>query len=67
MTQPATIELLSMLSEAAVEGAETARRNHTEVKGAFGALKAMKEPEVQRGLGLLIEISRALGHLPPKA
>jgi hypothetical protein len=61
MTQPATIDLLSMLSEAAVEGAEAARRNHTEVKGPFGALKAMKEPEVQRGLGLLIEISRALG------
>lgn len=61
MTQPATIDLLSMLSEAAVEGAETARRNRTEVKGPLGALKAMKEPEVQRGLGLLIEISRALG------
>jgi hypothetical protein len=61
MTQPSTIELLSLFSEAAVEGADNARRNHTEVKGAFGALKAMKEPEVQRGLGLLIEISRALG------
>lgn len=61
MTQPATIDLLSMFSEAAVEGAEAARRNHTEVKGPFSALKAMKEPEVQRGLGLLIEISRALG------
>ena len=61
MTRPATIDLLSMLSEAAVEGAETARRERTEVKGPLGALKAMREPEVQRGLGLLIEISRALG------
>jgi hypothetical protein len=60
MTTPATIDLLSMLSEAAVEGADRARRNRTEV-GAFGAVKALKEPEVQRGLGLLIEIARALG------
>lgn len=61
MTSPATIELLSTISESAVEGAERARANQTQVKGAFGALKAMKEPEVQRGLGMLIEIARALG------
>lgn len=61
MTQPATIDLLSMLSEAAVEGAETARANQTAVKGPLAAMRAMKEPDVQRGLGMLIEIARALG------
>ncbi|MFN3214999.1 MAG: DUF1641 domain-containing protein [Acidimicrobiales bacterium] len=60
MVSPATIDLLSLVSDAAVEGAETARRNETSIS-AFGALKALKEPEVQRGLGLLIEISRSLG------
>jgi hypothetical protein len=60
MVSPATIDLLSLVSDAAVEGSETARRNETSIS-AFGALKALKEPEVQRGLGLLIEISRSLG------
>lgn len=61
MTEPATIELLSLVSEAAVEGAETARANETVVKGPFAALRTLKDPEVQRGLGMLVEISRALG------
>lgn len=61
MTSPETIELLATFSESAVEGAAVAKARHTEVKGAFGALKAMKDPEVQKGLGMLIEIARALG------
>ena len=60
MTSPETIDFLALLSEAAVEGSETARREQTRVS-AFGALKALKEPEVQRGLGLLIEVARSLG------
>jgi uncharacterized protein YjgD (DUF1641 family) len=61
MTKPETIALLSMLSDAATEGAEAARRNHTEIKGALGALRALKDDDVQRGLGLFVEIARALG------
>jgi uncharacterized protein YjgD (DUF1641 family) len=61
MTKPETIALLSMLSDAATEWAEAARRNHTEIKGALGALRALKDDDVQRGLGLFVEIARALG------
>ncbi len=61
MTRPETIDLLSMLSEAATEGAARAREAHTEVHGIRGAMKTLKDPDVQRGLGLMIEIARALG------
>ncbi len=61
MVQPETIELLGMVAEAATEGADRARTNRTEVAGAFAALRALKDPEVARGLGLVIEIARSLG------
>ena len=61
MTKPETIELLSMMSEAATEGAATAAAEGTAVKGAFGAMRALRDPDVQRGIGMFIEISRALG------
>jgi hypothetical protein len=61
MVNQEVINLLAIVSESAVEGAEVARTQHTTVKGARGALKALKDPQVQHGLGLLIEISRSLG------
>ncbi|MEL6890546.1 MAG: DUF1641 domain-containing protein [Actinomycetota bacterium] len=60
MVRPETIDLLSMVSEAATEGAERARTQGTEV-GPVGAVKALRDPEVQRGLGVVIEIARSLG------
>ncbi|MEM9042322.1 MAG: DUF1641 domain-containing protein [Actinomycetota bacterium] len=61
MVRPDTIELLSLVSEAATEGAERARTNQTEVGGPIAALKSLKDPNVARGLGLVIEIARSLG------
>ena len=60
MVKPETIALLSLVSDAATEGAERARIDRTEV-GPMGAVKALRDPEVQRGLGLVIEIARSLG------
>lgn len=61
MVAPETIDLLAMLSEAATEGAANARANNTEVTGVFSAAKTLKDPEVQKGLGFIIEIARSLG------
>jgi uncharacterized protein YjgD (DUF1641 family) len=61
MVDPKTIDVLSMVSEAAAEGVANAKANRTEVTGVRGAVRAIRDPEVQRGLGLLIEISRSLG------
>lgn len=61
MVQPDTIALLSEFSEAATEGAANARAKGTEVGGLRSLYGATKDPEVRRGLGLLVEISRSLG------
>jgi len=61
IARPETIGVLAALSEAASEGVENAARNNTEVSGAFGALRALKDPEVARGLGVFLEIAKALG------
>ena len=61
ITKPETIALLSDLSEAATEGAANAQANQTKVDGVRSAVRAFRDPEVQRGLGLLVEIARVLG------
>lgn len=64
MTRPETIALLSLVSEAATEGAEAARANDAKVS-TYGLIKAMRDDDVQRGVGLVIEIARALGRRLP--
>ena len=61
IARPETIGVLSALSEAAAEGMANAEQNKTAVSGAFGALRALKDPEVARGLGVFLEIAKALG------
>ncbi len=60
MAKPETVELLSLVSEAATEGAARARATGAQV-GPVALMRALREDDVQRGLGLVIEISRALG------
>lgn len=61
IAQPETIAVLSDLSEAAAEGRANAIANNTRIDGIRGALRVLKDPEVQQGLGLLVEIARSLG------
>ena len=61
MARPETVQLLSDVSDAATEGVARARANETRVTGAVAAVKTLRDPEVQRGLGVLVEISRSLG------
>jgi len=55
------VNLLGRLAGAMVDGAEQARRNRTTVNGILPALRALRDPDVAKGLGFLIEVSRALG------
>jgi uncharacterized protein YjgD (DUF1641 family) len=55
------VNLLGSLAGALVSGAEQARLRRTSVTGALSAVKALRDPDVARGLGFVIEISRALG------
>ena len=58
---PESIAVLSDLAEAAAEGKQNAAANNTRIDGVRGLLKTMKDPEVQKGLGVLVEIARSLG------
>lgn len=61
MARPATIDLLGTMTEAAVDGAARAQQEGTKIKGARGTLKALKDPDVQHGLGVMIEIAKSIG------
>ena len=61
IADPATISVLSELADATAEGRSNAASNDTRVGGIRDLRKAMKDPEVQKGLGLLVEISKSLG------
>jgi hypothetical protein len=55
------VTLLGDLAGALVKGADQAKAKGTTVGGVLPLLRALKDPDVGRGLGLLIEVSRALG------
>lgn len=60
--RPETIEFLGRLSAAATTGAERALANHTHgPSGILGIRKILKDDDVQVGLGLILEIAKALG------
>lgn len=61
MVSSDTVDLLSLLSAAATEGAANARQHDTSVRGARATLRALKDPDVARGIGMFVEIARALG------
>lgn len=61
MASPETVELLGTMTDAATEGAARAQAEGTRVKGARGAMKALKDPDVQRGLGVMLEIAKSIG------
>lgn len=61
LVAPEMISLLSVVSEAATEGMENAKQNDTQVGGVRDAFKSIRDPEVQKGLGLVVEIARSLG------
>jgi hypothetical protein len=54
-----TISLLSLLSESATEGAAAAARARR--TSTLGLLMALRNDDVQRGVNMFVEISRALG------
>ena len=61
LAQPESVAMVSMFAEAANEGLNNARRSGARVDGVRGAMRTLKDPDVQRGLGILVEIARALG------
>ncbi len=60
IVEPEPIEVLSDAATAAVTGLKRAQANDTQMT-VFGAVRATRDPDVQRGIGYAIEVLRALG------
>lgn len=61
MLSPTVLAVLGKLAQSLVQGSEAATRNQTSVGGVFPALRALRDPDVAKGLGFLVEVARALG------
>lgn len=61
MLNKEVVTLLGQLAISIVEGTEAAERNRTTVNGVLPLLRALKDPDVGKGLGVAIEVARALG------
>lgn len=61
MAAPQTIDFLAKMTDAATEGSERASSEGIKIKGLRGAVKSMKDPDIQRGMGLMMEIARSVG------
>jgi hypothetical protein len=60
IVEPEPIAVLSETAVALVKGLKAAQDNQTMV-GLRGLIKATKDPDVQRGLGFVIEVARVFG------
>jgi uncharacterized protein DUF1641 len=61
ITDPATVRLLADAGDALVEGKAAADQNPRGPRGVFALVRVTKDPDVSRGLGLLIQVARAFG------
>lgn len=61
LADPRVIETASLASRAVIAGSEQARRDKPEVRGAFALLRALKDPDVSRGLGFALAVAKAFG------
>ncbi|MHB1738469.1 MAG: DUF1641 domain-containing protein [Actinomycetes bacterium] len=61
LADPRVIDLGSMLSRAAVRGAEQAATHRTRVAGVRALMRMLKDEDIARGLGLAVSIAKALG------
>lgn len=61
LTDPRMIEAVSMVSRSVIRGTEQAKTEPLKPNGVLPLLRALKDEEVARGLGFLLQVARALG------
>ena len=59
--EPRTVAALSRLASAVAEGGERAAAEPGGPTGVFALLRVLKDEDVSRGLGFLIQVARSLG------
>ncbi|MEO1056990.1 MAG: DUF1641 domain-containing protein [Actinomycetota bacterium] len=62
IVEPEPIDVLSETAVALVRGLKAAQANDTRV-GLTGALRSTRDPDVQRGLGFIVEVAREFGRV----
>lgn len=62
IVEPEPIDVLSETAIALVRGLKSAQANDTRV-GLTGLVRATRDPDVQRGLGFLMEVAREFGRV----
>ncbi|MBK6873333.1 MAG: DUF1641 domain-containing protein [Kineosporiaceae bacterium] len=55
------VGLLGRFANAAVEGVRVAEAQNTSLDGVRATFRALRDPDVARGLGMLVEVARAIG------
>ncbi|MEU9890542.1 DUF1641 domain-containing protein [Sphaerisporangium sp. NPDC051017] len=61
LTDPEVVELVSLAARSLRKGAEQARLEPMGPIGVFSLMRTLKDDDVARGLGFLIQVARALG------
>lgn len=56
-----TAQTIGLLGEALAEGRAEAARSPGGPTGVFGLLRLLKDEDVSRGIGLMVQVARALG------
>ncbi|BBX63105.1 hypothetical protein MSAS_22790 [Mycobacterium saskatchewanense] len=65
LLDPESVDVVSGLGQALIEGKAAAAADPGGPKGLFGLWRVTKDKDVSRGLGFLIQVARAFGkHLP---
>jgi hypothetical protein len=60
IVEPDPIDVLSETAVALVKGLKAAQANQTQI-GLRGLYRASKDPDVQRGLGFIVEVAKSFG------
>lgn len=61
LTDPRVIRVISLLARALLRGAERAKTEPMKSSGVFALMRTLKDDDVSRGLGFLIQVARAFG------
>ncbi|AEA28456.1 protein of unknown function DUF1641 [Pseudonocardia dioxanivorans CB1190] len=61
LTDPKAVEVISQLAHALVVGRERIDTDRSVPTGVFGLLRALKDDDVSRGLGYLMQVAKAFG------
>lgn len=61
LAEPATVRALTRVAAALAEGEQRSAAGPAGPSGVIGLLRLLRDEEVSRGLGYLVEVARALG------